>query len=295
MTPKPEPCGDGNWWPAPAKLNLFLHITGRRPNGYHELQTLFQILDWGDEVFIRITDDGHIERRGADYDVTPEDDLAIRAAKRLQAAAGGRPGAQIEVRKRIPLGAGLGGGSSNAATVLTILNELWGCGFSVAALSRLGLELGADVPVFVHGNTAIATGVGEILNPVSLGNRYYLLVMPDYSISTAEVFADPQLKRDSKPISMAEAVTGGGRNDCEVVAKRYQTGLSDLFEELAEYGQPRLSGTGSAVFVNMPSLEAASSAAGELKCRYNVRAVGGLDQSPLKKALIERLCGSAEN
>lgn len=274
---------DNQPWPAPAKLNLFLHITGRRADGYHELQSLFQLLDWGDEVFIRPTHDGEIIRTHADYDVPASDDIAIRAARRLKEYAGASDGAGIRVDKNIPMGAGLGGGSSNAATVLLVLNRLWGCGLAVGELASIGLELGADVPVFVHGHSAMATGVGEFLEPVQIGERHYVLVMPDIPVSTAAVFSDPELVRDSAPITIAEALAGGGHNDCEPVTRRLFPELSQVFDDLSPYGQPRMSGTGSAVFVQVPTREAASGAASKLKCRYNVRAVGGLDRSPLRE------------
>lgn len=281
------------WWPAPAKLNLFLHVTGRRADGFHELQTLFQLLDWGDEVYLQATADGDIGRRRADYDVAPDEDLVVRAARQLQAAAGCTTGAVIEVRKRIPIGAGLGGGSSDAATVLLVLNRLWNCGLPVDEIAQLGLELGADVPVFVHGHSAMATGVGEVLEPVKLGERHYLLVMPDIRVCTAEVFSDVRLRRQSSPISVVEALAGGGHNDCEPVARDRHPELSRLMDALGKYGEPRMSGTGATVFLPMPSRDAAEAAARDvergaasgLKCRYNVRAVGGLDHSPLLGSL----------
>lgn len=278
----------GQWWPAPAKLNLFLHVTGQRPDGYHTLQTLFQILDWGDEVFIRPNDCGEISRLSSDYDVPQDEDLAIRAALALKQVSGCEHGADIQVRKHIPPGGGLGGGSSDAATVLVVLNQLWECGLSVETLAELGLELGADVPVFIHGNSAMATGVGEELVPLSLGERHYLLVFPPFPINTARVFADESLRRDSELISVSDALAGAGRNDCEAVARQLYPALSELFEELAEYGQPRLSGTGSTVFLELRGGAKTSSATSQLKCRYNVRAVGGLDQSPLQNRLFQR-------
>jgi 4-diphosphocytidyl-2-C-methyl-D-erythritol kinase len=278
----------GHWWPAPAKLNLFLHITGRRPDGYHELQTLFQLLDWGDQVFIRPTASRDIVRRAAQYDVPAGEDLAVRAAQRLQAVTNCQYGAEIEVAKQIPMGSGLGGGSSDAATVLLALNHLWECGLSLAELGRIGVELGADVPVFVQGRTALATGIGDRLTPLSLEGRHYLLLLPEFPVSTAEVFAAPDLERNSAEIPMAEVLAGSGRNDCEAVARRLYPALTEAFETLAKYGRPRMSGTGSAVFVQMPSHAAASNAASDLKCRYNVRAVGGVDQSPVQKRLLSR-------
>ena len=281
--------GAGRWWPAPAKLNLFLHVTGRRADGFHELQTLFQLLDWGDEVYLRATGDGEIRRRNADYDVAAEQDLAVRAARALKAATACAGGAVIEVNKRIPIGAGLGGGSSDAATVLLVLNRLWCCGLEAAELAAIGLKLGADVPVFVHGHSAMATGIGEVLEPVSLGERHYTLVLPELRVSTAEVFADAGLERKSPPIDVQQALAGKGHNDCQLVACALHPELGELIEYLKDFGAPRMSGTGSAVFLQMPSAEAAKStakavleaSARDLKCRYNVRAVGGRDRSPV--------------
>lgn len=293
MTPSSGSELNGRWWPAPAKLNLFLHVTGRRADGFHNLQTLFQLLDWGDEIFLRTVGRGEVRRIEAAYDVPVDRDLAVRAARRLRAATGYTGGAEIGVRKRIPMGAGLGGGSSNAATVLVVLNRLWNCGLGVGELAELGLGLGADVPVFVHGHSALATGVGEVLEPVSPGQRHYLLVMPDVQISTAEVFADPRLERGSPAITTAEALAGEGHNDCQPVALALHPELSELMDHLRQFGAPRMSGTGSSMFLPMASAEAARSAAEaanrgsatKMKCRYNVRAVGGLNQSPLLRAL----------
>ena len=293
MSPGAAPDIDGRWWPAPAKLNLFLHITGRRADGLHELQTLFQLLDWGDEVWLRCTDEPAILRLDADYAVAAEDDLVVRAAHALQSETACDRGVQIRVRKNVPMGAGLGGGSSDAATVLRVLNRLWACGLDEAELAGIGLGLGADVPVFLAGRTALATGIGEQLVPVELGRRHYLLVMPDLKVSTASIFADPGLKRDSETLSPAAAVSGGGRNDCQDVALRRHPELVRLMDSLTEYGPPRMTGTGSALFVPMPSEAAAREAvqalemgsASDFKCRYNVRAVGGLDHSPLHRAL----------
>ena len=297
MAPEPLAAVNSQWWPAPAKLNLFLHVTGRRPDGLHNLQTLFQILDWGDSVFIKATNDGAITRRAADYAVEAEQDLVIRAARLLREATGFKGGAELEVRKHIPTGSGLGGGSSNAATVLCVLNWLWDCGLGADALADLGLQLGADVPVFVRGHSAVATGVGEALEPVVLGERYYLLVTPRIHISTAQIFSDPELRRDSAEINLAAAQAGGGRNDCQPVACARFPELAALFGLLAPFGEPRLSGTGSSIFISMPSQAAAQDAANLLQeqqkngsaqtsnCRYNVRAVGGLDRSPLHREL----------
>jgi 4-diphosphocytidyl-2-C-methyl-D-erythritol kinase len=272
-------------WPAPAKLNLFLHVTGRRADGYHTLQTLFQMLDWGDDVAIRITSSPAVSRAGANYDVPPDEDLAIRAARLLQQASGCRLGAEIQVTKRIPMGSGLGGGSSNAATVLAVLNRLWGCGLDSRELAALGLRLGADVPVFLLGHTALAEGVGEKLEAVSLGTRHYVLVLPEIPISTATVFSDPELRRDSPLISVAEAQAGAGRNDCEAVVLKRFPEMAAIFDALREWGEPAMTGTGSGIFLRMNSEKQAESAAQEIKSLYNVRAVRGVDRSPLRRKM----------
>jgi 4-diphosphocytidyl-2-C-methyl-D-erythritol kinase len=275
-------------WPAPAKLNLFLHVTGRRPDGYHEIQTLFQLIDWGDEIVLRVTPDGTISREPADYPVAEADDLVVRAAHALRQAADCAQGASIGVRKNIPLGSGLGGGSSDAATVLLALNHLWGCGLELKDLAALGVRLGADVPLFVHGRTALAGGIGDRLEAVALGTRHYVLVFPGLSISTRAVFADPDLPRNSRPISLAEALAGGGRNDCEVVVRKHYPAMASALEILRQWGRPAMTGTGSGIFLPMDSAEQAISAAREIKTLYNVRAVSGVDRSPLREMLDAR-------
>jgi 4-diphosphocytidyl-2-C-methyl-D-erythritol kinase len=272
-------------WPAPAKLNLFLHVTGQRADGYHELQTLFQLLDWGDEVSIEPLDEPGIKRPRALYAVQEADDLAVRAALLLQAETSCRQGARIEVKKRIPAGAGLGGGSSDAATVLMVLNRLWGCGLDVDELASIGIRLGADVPVFVRGHSALASGVGDELQSVDLGDRYYLLIFPGFSISTGGVFRHRDLPRESSKISLSEALAGAGRNDCEVVVKKQFPHLKQMLEDMEQWGAARMTGTGSTYFISMPDEKTAKSTAQAIKCRYNVRAVRGVNRSPLHKAL----------
>jgi 4-diphosphocytidyl-2-C-methyl-D-erythritol kinase len=280
MNPEPD-----HRWPAPAKLNLFLRVTGRRPDGYHTLQTLFQLLDWGDEVRIRKQRSPRIERSGADYGVSAEEDLVVRAARLLQEAAGCGQGAEIGVVKRIPLGSGLGGGSSDAATVLLVLNRLWDCRLNLDELAELGARLGADVPVFVRGHSALAEGVGERLRPVGLGRRHYVLVFPGISVSTAEIFADPDLPRDSVPLDPQRAMAGEGGNDCEQVVRRRYPKIAAVLDDLQRWGRPRLTGTGSAIFIPQPSGEQAESTARSLKTLYNVRAVRGVDRSALHERL----------
>jgi len=268
-------------WPAPAKLNLFLRVLGRGEDGYHELQTLFQILDWGDELQFEVNDSGKITRSCDVEAITLSSDICVKAAKRLQSRCGIQLGAHIDLKKNIPLGAGLGGGSSDAATVLVALNRLWRCGLSVHQLADIGLQLGADVPVFVRGHSAWAEGRGEKLTTISLGSRYYVLVLPGVAISTADVFRHPSLKRDSKPLDMTEAVLQAGRNDCEAIACEMYPELKDIMADLRDHGQPFMTGTGSTIFLPFNDKKSAFTAASKLKCRYNVRAVGGVDRSPL--------------
>jgi 4-diphosphocytidyl-2-C-methyl-D-erythritol kinase len=276
---------DWSCWPAPAKLNLFLHVLGRRSDGYHEIQTLFQLLDWGDEIRLQPTGDGKITRGEAAYPVAGDDDLVVRAARLLQAETDCRAGVRIEVHKAIPLGSGLGGGSSDAATVLVALNHLWGCSLSSAELVRLGARLGADIPVFVHGRTALAEGIGDRLEPVELGPRHYVLVMPGLPIPTADLFGDPALNRDSRPIGPAEAVAGQGHNDFEPLVRMRYPQMEKALTLLARWGRARITGTGSGIFLEMPGATEAQSAADEMKSLYNVRAVGGVDRSPLLQRL----------
>ena len=267
------------YWPAPAKLNLFLHIIGRGADGYHDLQSLFQILDWGDSLRFFINDTGKIARSN-DVDGVPEaEDICIRAARLLQASSGVSHGVSIELNKRIPLGAGLGGGSSDAATVLLGLNHLWSCGLNQAQLAELGLELGADVPLFVYGHSSLAAGRGEQLSAVSLGQRHYVLVFPDIRISTAEVFSQPRLIRDSHPLDLAQVALRPGRNDCRSVVFEMYPELKKITQDLQKWGHPHMTGTGSTIFLAFSDKKSAIKTASELKCRYNVRAVRGIDHS----------------
>jgi len=272
-------------WPAPAKLNLFLLVTGRRPDGYHSIQTLFQLIDLCDELHFEVTDSARIVRTEGAHGVSEQEDLVVRAARLLQAESGSRQGVRIRVHKRIPLGAGLGGGSSDAATTLLVLNRLWRCELDLGHLAELGLALGADVPVFVHGRSALASGIGERLEAVTLGARHYVLILNPQRISTRQVFGDPQLARDSRPISLSSALAGVGRNDCEAVARKLYPELEIIMKELEVWGEPRMTGSGSCVFMAMPDEKTAISTAHEINCRYNVRAVRGLDRSPVHEML----------
>jgi len=273
--------GAADRWPAPAKLNLFLHVTGRRADGYHELQTLFQILDWGDEVRIRPTRSGRLRRVGAAYDVPEEADLVIRAARLLQSETGASCGAELEVLKHVPIGSGLGGGSSDAATVLLVLNRAWGCGLTLDELAGLGARLGADVPVFVRGRSALGRGIGERLEALELGERHYVLVFPGFPIATADVFGDPGLRRDAPLLAQQDCLAAIGSNDCEAVVRRRYPEMDRALRALAPWGRPAVTGTGSGIFIPMSSQTAAIRSAREIKNLYNSRAVRGVDRSPL--------------
>ncbi|WP_103075250.1 4-(cytidine 5'-diphospho)-2-C-methyl-D-erythritol kinase [Solilutibacter silvestris] len=238
-------------WPAPAKLNLFLHITGRRADGYHELQTVFRLLDWGDRIRLRLRNDGRIVRVGTSAQgISEDDDLAVRAAKLLQSDANCPQGADIIVEKLIPSGAGLGGGSSDAATVLVALDHLWNTRLGEDRLADLGLRLGADVPVFVRGRNAWATGLGEILVPLALLPAWYLLIHPGVHSATAKLFQAPDLTRDSPPATISDFVADRIEgNAFEPVLRRLEPDVDAVFQALQPWASPRLTGSGSAVFV----------------------------------------------
>jgi 4-diphosphocytidyl-2-C-methyl-D-erythritol kinase len=276
-------------WPAPAKLNLFLHILGRRADGYHELQTCFQFVDLCDDIHIAVRADGAIRRgRGADG-VAVESDLCVRAARALQAATGCGLGADIDVVKRIPMGAGLGGGSSDAATCLVALNHLWGLDRSVEELAQLGLKLGADVPVFVHGRAAWAEGVGEKLvtfvAPDAPIEANYLIIKPNVFVSTAEVFSDPELTRNSPPITIHGFLASGGGNDCLAVVRRRYPAVAEAFDWLSSYGIARLTGTGACVFADVETVARGREIMRMLPPALEAFLVCGLNDSPL----LERL------
>ncbi len=272
-------------WPAPAKLNLFLLVTGRRADGYHELQTAFQLLDLCDRLDFTVRDDGLIRRVAGPDAIAPEADLAIRAARRLQQEAGVTAGADIAVSKRIPAGGGLGGGSSDAATALVALNCLWGLDWPLERLAAAGLALGADVPLFVLGHSAWAEGVGERLSPLELPARHYAVIFPGLAVSTAEIFQAPELTRNSAPTTIRGFLQAGGRNDCEpVVAARYPE-VARALDWLSRKGEARLTGTGSSVFAAFPTVEAARAALDGLPAGWTGFAAAGLDRSPL----LERL------
>ncbi|WP_435607378.1 4-(cytidine 5'-diphospho)-2-C-methyl-D-erythritol kinase [Pseudomonas knackmussii] len=239
--------------PAPAKLNLFLHILGRRPDGYHELQTLFQFLDHGDELHFAPREDGQVVLHTEIPGVPHDSNLIVRAARKLQEQSGCRLGVDIWLDKRLPMGGGIGGGSSDAATTLVGLNHLWQLGWDEDRLAALGLTLGADVPVFVRGRAAFAEGVGEKLTPVELEEPWFLVAVPQVFVSTAEVFTDPELTRDTPPIKVRSLLGVDGHNDCQpVVEKRYPEVRNALIL-LNKFTSARLTGTGACVFGSFPN------------------------------------------
>lgn len=277
----------GSAWPAPAKLNLFLHITGRRPDGYHALQTVFRLLDWGDTVHLRPRPDGVIARVGESVSgVAEADDLLVRAAKLLQIEGNSSQGADIAVEKRIPAGGGFGGGSSDAATVLVALNRLWGLDLPVDELARLGLKLGADVPVFVRGRNAWAEGVGEELVPVELPPRWYLLVDPGVHVPTAALFRSPDLTRDAAPAKIADFASGHLLDNAfEPVLRRREPAVEAVFKALSQLGTPRLTGTGSGCFVEFEDRASAEAALAKLSEGLRAWLAEGAACSPLLAAL----------
>jgi 4-diphosphocytidyl-2-C-methyl-D-erythritol kinase len=268
-------------WPAPGKLNLFLHVIGRRPDGYHLLQTAFQFIDLCDDLQFWARPPGVIERRSDLPGVPAEDDLCVRAARMLAARTGTVPGVAIKLIKRLPMQGGVGGGSSDAATVLVALNELWGLRLPDPELAELGLALGADVPVFVHGQAAWAEGVGEKLTPLELPEPVYLLVRPDATVSTAEVFKAPELTRDSPAITIPGFLLTGGRNDCEPVVRRRFPAVAEALDWLEGFAPARLTGTGSCVYAAMRDEAHARAALASLPRRWTGYVVRGLNRSPL--------------
>jgi 4-diphosphocytidyl-2-C-methyl-D-erythritol kinase len=272
-------------WPAPAKINLFLHVVGRRDDGYHLLQTAFQFLDYGDQLRFGLTDDGRIVRTHELPGVTEEADLCLRAARLLKQATGNKTGAAITLMKRLPAGGGLGGGSSDAATTLIALNELWGTGLDVEALAQLGLRLGADVPVFIRGRAAWAEGVGERLTPVDLPETPYVVVCPPIQVSTAEVFADFSAQRGLTPYTPARTIRdlreGHWGNDLEAVVRRRFPPVEQAFSLLRPYGSPRMTGSGACVFVAVPDTASGEKIISTLPSGFSGFVANGINRHPL--------------
>jgi 4-diphosphocytidyl-2-C-methyl-D-erythritol kinase len=278
------PAGAQGPWPAPAKLNLFLHITGRRDDGYHTLQTVFQFLDRSDRLYFVPRADAAIRRYGGPTGVPAEADLCVRAARRLQEATGIRRGVDIYNEKCLPTGGGLGGGSSDAATTLWALNRLWEGALEPAQLAELGLRLGADVPVFLFGHAAWAEGIGEILTTVDPPQPWYLVIDPAISVSTAAIFSDPELTRDTPRMTIRNFLSGGGHNDCEAVVRRRHPGVAVALDWLDRYSPARLTGTGACVFAAFESQAAAQAVERQLPAGWRGFVARGVNRSPLHEA-----------
>lgn len=268
---------------SPAKLNLFLHITGRRSDGYHELQTLFQLLDWGDQLSFTPNQSGEITLDSNTVDIPFADNLIVRAARLLQA---GTLGAHITVQKHIPAGAGLGGGSSNAATTLLALNYLWNLQLPRIRLQILGAQLGADVPVFVGAHTAWAQGIGENLTALELPEHWYLILVPECHVSTTEIFSHPQLTRNSIPIKMATFFRGDSRNDCQELVRRLYPQVDKALKVLDNFGEARLTGTGACAFVSFDTEAQARAAQSQLPGECASVLARGVNTSPLPTELV---------
>jgi len=279
-------------WPAPAKLNLFLHIVGRRADGYHELQTVFQLLDFGDVLDFEVTRGGDVRRVSGPPDLPAEADLVVRAARLLQQRSGSDRGVDIRLRKNLPLQGGLGGGSSDAATVLVALNCLWRLELSVDALAELGRELGADVPVFVRGRSAWAEGIGDRLTPLELPERWFAVVRPGVSVSTAAVFQAPELTRNSPIITIADFLAAGGRNDCTPVVVRHHPEVGQALARLARHGPAQMTGTGACVFVPCADRAQAERALFGLPAIWRGFVARGVNDSPLAARLAAALASA---
>lgn len=271
--------------PSPAKLNLFLHLTGQRPDGYHTLQTVFQLLDYGDELAFEATDDPNITLSPSLPQVAVTDNLIYKAAKLLQQTTGCRKGARIELVKRLPMGGGIGGGSSNAATTLIGLNHLWQTGLSPDQLSVLGLQLGADVPVFTHGKTAWAEGVGEQLQSIETQPLWYLVIAPKCHVSTASIFSHKDLTRNTPPITVAAFFEKGGKNDCQPLVETLYPQVRDAVDWLNQFGPAQLTGTGACIFAPFPSKDAAQAVFAKRPKHLNGFVAQGVNDSPLHQCL----------
>jgi 4-diphosphocytidyl-2-C-methyl-D-erythritol kinase len=273
-------------WPAPAKLNLFLHVTGRRPDGYHELQTVFQFLDTGDRLWFEILDQPVIELLGGLPGIAPGEDLIERAARLLGDRTGCQRGARIRLEKRLPAGGGLGGGSSDAATTLVALNALWDLGLDESKLAELGLTLGADVPVFVHGSAAWAEGVGEKLTPLpQLEEPWYLVVNPQVSVSTAEIFSDPGLTRNGPSLKIPAFLSGAGVNHLESVVVRRYPEVGKALNWLSKHQPAQMTGSGACVFARCADRQHAETILAQLPAPWTGFVARGRNRSPLKERL----------
>lgn len=267
---------------APAKLNLFLHVIGRRPDGYHQLQSVFRLLDWGDTLRLALRDDGRVLRRNDVPGVPPDADLTVRAARLLQRATGCPAGVDLEVVKRLPMGGGLGGGSSDAASVLLALNRLWALDLERGALIEIGLQLGADVPFFLFGRDAFVEGIGERFQDIDLPPAHYVVLSPRVQVPTAAIFSAPELTRDSSPIKIADFAAGATRNDLEAVARIRYPEVDLALRWLGNFAPARMTGSGACVFAQMPSREAAQEVVASCPDKWSAWSVKSLQEHPLR-------------
>jgi 4-diphosphocytidyl-2-C-methyl-D-erythritol kinase len=279
-------------WPAPAKLNRFLHIVGRRADGYHLLQTIFQFIDRCDYLSFAIQPDGLIARQGEVAGVAATEDLVTKTAHLLQKTCGVTQGVIITLDKRLPIGGGLGGGSSDAATTLVALNYYWRTGLSLEQLATLGLQLGADVPVFVGGRAAWGEGVGEQLTPIALDEPWFVVLTPACSVSTALIFNDSQLTRNSRPITIHDFIAGKASNDCTAVVYRRYPEIAAAANWLSRFSKSYLTGTGACVFAPFPDRQAAQAVIKQLPSSVSGFVTRGLNRSPLHERLQRERCGA---
>ncbi len=277
-------------WPAPAKLNLFLHITGRRADGYHLLQTVFQFIDFKDEIYISLRKDGSIKRLNEIQGVSVQEDLTLRAARLLQATTGSASGADIRVVKTLPMGGGLGGGSSDAATVLVALNELWRTGLKTSELAELGMRLGADIPIFVHGVAAWAEGVGEVITPIDLPEPWFLVVIPDEHVDTAKIFSHRELTRDKHAIRIRDFLEGVTENVCQPIVAQAYPKVREAIDWLTSFSPARMTGTGACVFAAFDKESQAREVLAELPCGWKAVVAKGMNLSPLRSIIKSANC-----
>lgn len=269
-------------WLAPAKLNLFLHITAQRPDGYHELQTVFQLIDYCDELTFELNrSDSAISCEVQDHELAGQQNICVKAAESLRRASAGRQGVRIKLHKRIPVGAGLGGGSSDAATTLMALNQLWQLNLEKAELLALANDLGADVPVFVNGYSVWAEGTGEVFQPIKLPEHWYLVVYPNIKVSTREIFSSPELTRTQRPITIADFLAGSGINVMESVVLDGYPEVNQAYQWLAQHGKVKMSGSGSCLFLSFESEQAALQTASQVPKKWTSFVAAGLNQSPV--------------
>ncbi len=278
---------------SPAKINLFLHIIGQRSDGYHNLETIFQLLDFGDTLSFSERADKLITLTSNYNDIPRNENLIIKAAELLRRETGIIRGCNIRVNKVIPMGAGLGGGSSNSATTLLVLNSLWNCGLSLDKLSDLGQTLGADIPVFIKGNTSFAESTGEILSPLNLPKKWFLVITPSCSISTQEIFSHPQLTRNSSPIKIRALPSGQCRNDCQKVVINEYPEVRDVLDWAANFAEPLLTGTGSSVFCKFDNQEEARRVLIEVPKKWKGFVAKGINRSSVQQQVKDYFNGAS--